>query len=228
MSANRNTADTEAFVNVAAMLASLDLFEGVNEEELSAVAAHGTVRRYPKNTIIVMEGDIQSRLFVVLSGRVRVYAHGDGAKQLTLRHLGPGTYFGELSLIDEQPRSASVGTVEATELLAIDGRVFKRVLARQPTLAEALLKHLAMTVRGLTDNVTDIALLDVYGRVIRVLERFCQCDESTPRLTHQEIASMVGASREMVSRVLRELVRGEYIQQSNGRITVHRTLPRHW
>ena len=212
------------------MLQDLDLFEGVPETDIGALENHAVLRRYPKNTIVVMEDDTQSQLFVIRSGKVRVFANDEEGKQVTLKHMGPGEYFGELSVLDRHPRSASIASLTDVELLTIAGETFRDVALAHPKLLMSVAEHLVSTVRGLTESVKDMALLDVYGRVTRVLQRLSEegTHSGEPKVTHQDIANMVGASREMVSRVMKELVRGDYIDLTGGRVQINKPLPKNW
>jgi CRP/FNR family cyclic AMP-dependent transcriptional regulator len=212
------------------VLEQIPLFAKVPQEHLAAVERRGVLRRYPKGTIVVMEEDSPTQLFVIRAGRVRVYADGPDGKHVVLHHLGPGEHFGEFALVDDDPHFASVVTVTACELLTIPGELFRELLSDHPGLRQELMRRMVATIRTLTSHVKELALLDVYRRVARVLERL----DSTAhfagefRLTHQEIAAMTGASREMVGKIIKDLRRGDYIDQSGGRIQIKRPLPARW
>lgn len=212
------------------MLEQIPLFAQVPRTHLEAVERRGALRRCPRSTIVVLEDDAPTQLFVIRSGKVRVYADGPDGKHVVLHYLGPGEHFGELSLVDDRPQFASVVTVTACELLTIPGELFRQLVNEHPGLQEKLMKQMVTTIRGLTSHVKDLALLDVYRRVARVLERL---DATThcagePPLTHQEIANMTGASREMVGKIMKDLLRGDYIDRSGGRIQIKRPLPSRW
>lgn len=212
------------------MLEKVSLFSSLPAETLQALEQSASVRKYPKNTILFLEGDVSGQLFVVVSGLVCVYTDDDEGRQLVLNYMGPDEYFGELSLLDDKPRSASVVTVEDSQLLSISRESFREFLQRHPCLYDCLMVELVGRVRALTENVKDMALLDVYGRVAHTLERLCGGSEEAPKpkLTHQDIANMVGASREMVSRVMKELVVGGYISIQRKNIQILRTFPKQW
>lgn len=212
------------------MLEKISLFSSLPIESLNQLEQSAVVRKYPKNTLLFLEGDTSGQLFIVLEGLVCVYTDDDEGRQLVLNYLGPDEYFGELSLLDDKPRSASVMTVSDCQLLSISRETFKAFLQGHPEFYEALMVELVARVRSLTENVKDMALLDVYGRVAHTLERLCGGDDDNtrPKLTHQDIANMVGASREMVSRVMKELVVGGYIRIHQKHIHILKSFPKQW
>lgn len=210
------------------MLHSVPLFSHIPEEKLRDLEQSAVVRKYPKNTLLFFEGDEGGQMYVVKQGLLYAYTDDDDGRQLVLNYLAPGDYFGELSLIDNQPRSATVAAVDDSEVLCISRDRFRHFLSVYPELYDTLLIAMAQRVRELTHNVKDMALLDVYGRVAQTLERLCRDELEPPKLTHQSIANMVGASREMVSRVMKELVVGGYIQIEQKHIRILKKFPKNW
>lgn len=210
------------------MLHSVPLFSHIPEEKLRDLEQSAVVRKYPKSTLLFFEGDEGGQMYVVKQGLLYAYTDDDDGRQLVLNYLAPGDYFGELSLIDNQPRSATVAAVDDSEVLCISRDRFKHFLSVYPELYDTLLVAMAQRVRELTHNVKDMALLDVYGRVAQTLERLCRDELEPPKLTHQSIANMVGASREMVSRVMKELVVGGYIQIEQKHIRILKKFPKNW
>ncbi len=211
------------------MLDKISLFSNIASEQIAKLEKASTLRKYPKNTILFMEGDDNGQLFVIQKGMVCIYTDDDEGKQLVLNYMGPGDYFGELSLLDNKPRSASVVTTHDSELLCISRDSFRQFMKDHPELYLDLTVALVDRIRALTGNVKDMALLDVYGRVAQTLERLCGSHiETQPKLTHQDIANIVGASREMVSRIMKELVVGGYISISRKQITLLQPFPKHW
>lgn len=211
------------------MLEKVSLFSNIPPECLYKLEKISSLRKYPKNTILFIEGDDNSQLFVVKKGLVCIHTDDNEGRQLVLNYVGPGEYFGELSLLDGKPRSASATTVEDSNLLTISRENFRGFMQEYPELYEVLMVELANRIRSLTENVKDMALLDVYGRVAHTLERLCNPEvEISPKLTHQDIANMVGASREMVSRVMKELVLGGYIEIQQKQIRVVKSFPKNW
>jgi CRP/FNR family cyclic AMP-dependent transcriptional regulator len=169
---------------------------------------------------------------VVISGRVKVFLGSDDGKEVVLTVLVPGECFGEIALLDEEPRSASVAAMEKTKLLVIRRDPFLELLQGNPILTRSMIRSLAHLVRRLTDSVQSLALKDVYRRIVEILERRAVSEGElrviNERLTHQLLADMVGASREMVSRIMSDLVKGEYLTVSPGQIRINRRLPSGW
>ena len=214
------------------MLRKIYLFSELPEEDLQAVSNLATTRTYPKNTIIISEGDDSDSLYAVLSGKVKVYLSDDDGREIIINIQGEGEYFGELALLDDSPRSASVMTLEETKLAVISKSSFEKCLSNNPQLALHIIRELSSRLRNLTQNVKSLALMDVYGRVARTLldmaEPTGEILEIRQKLTQRDIASMVGASREMVSRILKDLSTGGYITIQNKTITINEKLPPGW
>ena len=198
---------------------------------LDAIAPHGLTRSFPAHAILINEGDTTDSLYIVLSGRVKVYASSDDGRELVLTEYGPGEYFGELS-IDGDKRSASIKALEPCTCRVVQGSELRQFLVEHPDFAMHLTRKLIGMVRRLTEQVRSMALQDVYGRMVRVLT-----DLSEPvgdarvlrhKLTQQDIADRVGSSREMVNRVMKELTAGGYVTQRDGRLVIRRKLPAAW
>ena len=212
------------------MLEKVSLFAEVPREQLQELEKISIRRSFPKNTILCMEGDENNQLYVIASGKVSIYVNGDDGKRVILNFLGEGDTFGELSLLDNGPVSASVMTVTECKFITVSREAFQRFLDQHPEFSATLIRQLVSKVRSLTDSVRDLALLDVYGRVAHVLERLSDDTNriSNPKLTHQDIANMVGASREMVSRIMKELIIGDYIEQGSNYIQIKKAFPKGW
>ena len=200
------------------------------EAHLAALSEHGTVKAYPKNTVIISEGDHSDSLYVVLAGKVKVYLADEEGKEVLLNTQGPGEYFGEI-ILDEGPRSASVMTLEPSKFSVVTKAQFREFLARNPDAALELVKSLIHRVRMLTDKVGNLALLDVYGRVARLLLELGKEQDGklvVERLTQQDMASRVGCSREMISRILKDLELGGYLGVHEHRLVLLSKLPERW
>jgi CRP/FNR family cyclic AMP-dependent transcriptional regulator len=214
------------------MLPNIPLFSDLEETEASALAGKMVMRHYPRNTIIISEGDHSDSLYCILSGRVKVFLNDEEGKEVILNDEGPGDYFGELALLDSGPRSASVVTLEDCKMAVISKADFEEFLSLHRDATRKIMRGLVKRLRALTDNVRSLALMDVYGRVARVLLELAveEGDALVIRetLTQQDIASRVGASREMVSRILKELRTGGYIEVRKKHIVIRKTLPHHW
>jgi CRP/FNR family cyclic AMP-dependent transcriptional regulator len=205
--------------------------EALSPAELQAVSAHAVKRTFPKRAVIVNEGDPADALYIIVSGRVKVFAANAEGREIVLLTQGPGEYFGEM-MLDEGPRSASVMTLEPSTFLVVPKAGLREFLVQNPAFAVRLIEKLIHRVRSLTASVKSLALMDVYGRVAGLLLEMAEEREGSwvidERLTQQDIASRVGASREMVSRILKDLADGGYIAVQRDRIIVNRKLPTHW
>jgi len=213
-------------------LDKIELFEGLPEKELKHLADHIRQRVYPAGAIVVNEGDEAHGMFIVDSGALKVFVTEENGKEVTLSLLGPEDYFGELALLDEAPRSASVITVEKTTLLQISRSAFNEVVATNPVCMQIIMRNLVGRIRELTDNVRALALIDVFGRISRVFDSLAEPEGEMRiirrRMTQQDLANLVGASREMVNRILRELVAGDYIEIHHQYMLLKRKLPARW
>ena len=199
--------------------------------DLKDFAQRAVTRTFPKNTIVVTEGDRTDSLYIIVSGRVKIYVSDEKGKEIALSEAGPGEYFGEM-VLDEGPRSASVVTLEPTQFLVVPKEDFEEFVRSSPDFALHLILKLIKRVRALTIDVKSLALMDVYGRVARMLLDLAVEKEGKlvieNKPTQQEMASRVAASREMVSRILTDLTAGGYIQVDRDRIVIAKTLPRAW
>lgn len=204
--------------------------DALDEEELRALSAHATEQTYQKNVVVVNEGDQSNTIFVILSGRVKVFLRNAEGREMVINTLGPREYFGEL-VMDEGARSASIATLETSRFMIVTKKDFKGLVVSNPDFALKLINRLMQRVRALTDNIRSLALLDVYGRVARLLLDMAVeqdgCLVVPEKLTQQDIAERVGSSREMVSRIFKDLVFGGYISIENKQITINRDLPQH-
>jgi CRP/FNR family cyclic AMP-dependent transcriptional regulator len=206
-------------------------FLDLDENSLRELAPHGIARSFRKNVIVVNEGDETDSLYVLLSGRVKIFCTGDDGREVVLHTMDAGDYFGEL-VLDGGPRSASVMTLENSKVFVIPLGDVEGLLAANPLFARNMLQKLISRVRSLTAKVRDLALKDVYGRFVRfVQENAIEQDGHriiAERLTQSDIAARIGGSREMVSRIVRDLTAGGYISIDAKRIQILRKLPPNW
>jgi len=211
--------------------ASADLFAPLAEKTLRAIASSGVVRQFPKNTVLINEGDEGDSIYIVLFGKVKVFASNAAGKEVVLDFHGAGEYVGEMSL-DGAPRSASVMTIEHTACAIVSRARFREFILAYPDFALHLIEKLIKRTRLATANVKSLALLDVYGRLVRLLESLAQERDGRQvipvRLTQQEIAERVGASRDMISRLIKDLVAGGYIALEDRTIIILKRLPAAW
>jgi CRP/FNR family cyclic AMP-dependent transcriptional regulator len=202
------------------------------EPSISRLAARGILRSYRKNTIVLNEGEAGDSLFVLLQGHVKVYSTDENGREITYGTIQAGDYFGEMSL-DGGPRSASIMTLEPTLCSLVSRTAVQQHLADEPDFAISLVWQVIRRARSATETARQMALLDVYGRVIHTLEgeqgpASGQTPVELTQITHQQIASRVGASREMVSRLLKDLEKGGYVELGIKRITLKKKLPARW
>lgn len=213
------------------MFNDIPLFQSLPPEQLDYLIKLAHDVDYEKNSVIITQGEHSNSLYIVVEGRLKVYVTDAEGRQALLAFLNKGDFFGELSLLDDEPRSASVMTVTKTRLLRLTQDGFRRFVEAHPENLLPMLRILASRLRALDDTIRSLSTLDVYGRVARVLLNEAEERERghiTPRLTHQEIAEMVGSSREMVSRILGDLRKGGYIRVENKQILIARKLPSRW
>ena len=205
--------------------------QGISDSFVRALAALGRLRTYPKNTVFITEGDSSDSVFVILSGRVKIFLSDTEGHEMILDTQGPGEYVGEMAL-DGNPRSASVMTTEPTMFSVVSREPIKEAIRRKPEFALDMISKIIDRARLATNSVKDLALLDVYGRVARLLLNMAvEVNgklEIPDKLTQQEIAERVGASRDMVSRIFRDLTAGGYITVESRHITINKKPPARW
>jgi CRP/FNR family transcriptional regulator, cyclic AMP receptor protein len=201
---------------------------------LRPLAALGVLRSYPKKAVLINEGDTGDSLYVLVKGSVKVFAMDESGREITYTTIHEADYFGEMSL-DGGPRSASVITLEPTTCAIVSRAAVQEHIAAHPEFAMSLVVQVIRRARAATDAARNMALLDVYGRLVSALEKHDGpqtkgADGSIilESITHQEIASRVGASREMVSRLLKDLEKGDYIEMGTKRIVLKKKLPARW
>ena len=202
-------------------------------EGLRELARRGELRRYAKGSLLIQEGDLGDTLYVILDGRLRAFSVNlANGREITDGSYGPGEYVGEMGL-DGAPRSASVIALEPTVCAVVTRATLERHIAEHPAFAFELLAKVIRRARAATLTARQLALNDVYGRLKLLLESLATSrDDGTlevaERLTHQEMANRLGCTREMVSRVMRDLTRGGYLRDERGRIVLLRALPARW
>ncbi len=220
-------------LDTLAGLKNIPFLADVPDDVLTDLASNAIRKTFPKSAVIITEGDEAGPLFIILSGKVRVYLSNEDGKMVTLSEQKEGSYFGELSILDDQPRSASVMTVEPCVCALIPRQAFHAWLKKHPDgAALALMRGLTKKIRVLTENVRGLALSDVYGRLVRTLNDLAEEDEDglaiKDKVSHQDLANMVGSSREMVSKLMKDLSSGGYLSTEGRRIRLLRKLPASW
>ncbi|MBS4099174.1 MAG: Crp/Fnr family transcriptional regulator [Sulfuricella sp.] len=210
------------------LLRNVPLFAGLENEEIDKLAAVATVRTFAKHAVVIREGEHADSIYLINSGKVKVLIGDSEGHEVILSILGPGDYFGEMSLIDSQPRSATVVSMEPVHFAVITKSDFDRCLAHNPRIVTHIMVELAKRLRSANSKIEGLALMDVHGRVARTLIQLAELHNGEmvvdQSLSQQDIANMVGASREMVSRTLRDLSANGFIHVEGKKIVVsHRT-----
>ena len=205
------------------VLKKVPLFSDLSEAELARFAEVMREREYPKNSVILFEDDPGDALYIVSAGQVKVVLIGEDGREVILSVLGDGDFFGEMALIDDEPRSAHVIAMRDSQLLVLRRDDFQAQLVAQPKIGLKLLRVLVQRLRRADEKIGGLVLLDVNGRVARLL--LDMADEGggpkiTRRLTHHTIAQMIGSSRETVSRAMRELVDRGLIEVTRREISI--------
>lgn len=208
------------------ILRNVPLFAVLNDNQLTTLAGVMSRKSAPKNRTILKAGDPTDSLFIVLAGRTKVQMADEDGKEVILNVLGPGDFFGEMGLLEDAPRAASVVTTEPSEFLSVTKDDFNALLKDNYEMAMVIMRGLVKRLREADRKIESLALLDVYGRVARVLLEFSTDVGGKKviksKLPRQDIAKMIGASREMVSRVMKDLETEGYIEVLDDGVIVLR------
>jgi CRP/FNR family cyclic AMP-dependent transcriptional regulator len=207
------------------MLRTIPLFKDVSDDDLRVMEAVAMEKHVPKGQVVLTEGEVGDSLYTISSGRVKVFIGDEDGREIILKILGPGDFFGEMSLIDSEPRSASVSTLEASTFRVLSHQDFEMCLERAPRIGSTVMQALAKRLRDADRKISTLALMDVYGRVASTLLELAINSNGKlivgEKLSQQDIANMVGASREMVNRILKDLSDRGYISVEQKTITIH-------
>lgn len=207
----------------ADFLATVPLFSGLDGTELQRFGELTREKFYPKGSVILFENDPGDSLFVVRQGRVKVVLIGEDGREVILGVLGVSEHFGELALIDDRPRSAHVIAMDDSHLLVLRREDFRKRVESSPAVAWSLLTELSRRLRRADEKIGGLVLLDVPGRIARLLLDLSEesgTDTIEKALTHQTIAQMIGASRETVSRAMKEFQDANWVTIERRRITL--------
>lgn len=212
------------FVLNPQIVRGVPLFSSFSDAQISQLLSGVQHRSYPRNAFILRAGEETDALYIILSGRVKVLIPDEEGHEVILSIMGPHEFFGEMGLLDDQPRSASVETLESCEMLRLSKAGFTNILKDNFDLAMLIIRNLVRRLREADRKIESLALIDVYGRVARLLIDMAQSVDGKWVVEHapakQEIARMIGASREMVSRVVKDLQRKGLIRAEKRRIYV--------
>jgi CRP/FNR family transcriptional regulator, cyclic AMP receptor protein len=208
------------------MLERVSLFANLDDREIRDLEAIGQERTMAKNSIVINEGDETDSLYIVLKGKAHALRSDESGRQFIVNRFGPYDCFGEMSFFDRNTRCATVITREKCTLMVLPRKAFFEFAARHPQIYQNLIKALLKKLRKATRQIEELAFLDVYGRLARFLIENQNADGIIEeKLTQQELADMVGSSRETVNRIFNELVGGGFIEKEKGRIVVKKKLP---
>ena len=208
------------------MLEKVSLFLNLDDHEIAELETLGQERSVAKNSIVINEGDDTDSLYIVLKGRANALRSDESGRQFIVNRFGPYDYFGEMSFFDRNSRCATVITREKCTLMVLPRKAFFEFAARHPEIYKNLIKALLEKLRRATQQIEELAFLDVYGRLARFLIENQNAEGVIDeKLTQQELADMVGSSRETVNRIFNELVGGGFIEKEKGRIVVKKKLP---
>jgi CRP/FNR family transcriptional regulator, cyclic AMP receptor protein len=204
------------------------LFRGMEPNALAKLGEHATTRTYRKGQLIFYEGDPGTSLFIVLDGLVKVFVTSEEGESMLLATLRPPDVFGELALLDGEPRSASAEALKDTQVLELGRQAFLDVLHKEPSFTEGLLATLGGLIRRLTEQTADLVFLDLHGRVAKLLlnvadERGVDVTDGIELdldLTQGELASMVGGSRQSVNQVLKFFERRDYVTLDGRKVVI--------
>ncbi|RMF17046.1 MAG: Crp/Fnr family transcriptional regulator [Candidatus Dadabacteria bacterium] len=211
------------------LLSKVSLFRNWDEAQLQRLASLSDELHFERDTVVLQQEEAGKSLYVILEGRVKIVLYGDDGKEIILTTMSDGEFFGEMALLDGGPRSASVVTLDTSRLLRLRRDAFMNYLREQPDLALAVLEELSRRLRRADSKIGSLALMDVYGRVARVLRELAEKEgvEQGDRIvidnrpTHQEIAGMAGTSRETVSRILGDLARSGLIEMCGRQLILN-------
>lgn len=215
------------------IIKNIDIFKGLTEDEFSLICKSTKTRFVKKNTLIFSKGDENQSIYILQKGGVDVFILTETGKELILSSLVQGDYFGELSLLDSAPVSANIMATMDCVFLVINRDDFFHIMRNNSVALSNVISHLCIKIRGLTNKVESFALLDVYHRFTLLLTDLSELNENGLRvidrsLTHKNIALRIGSSREMVSRIIKDLENGNYISIDHKVITINKKLPLSW
>ena len=214
------------------MLNAIPLFSSLSEKQLASVGAHAAWRVFEKGDVILRQGELADAFFVIASGQVKIYMT-EGGRDVILKTLSAGDFFGELPMFDREPRIASVAAIERCHLQTLSYKSFQRAMEGSTDIAKRVLETLAKRLRDADRKISTLALLNITSRVSRTLLELAIVSNGRKVVgepfTQKDLAGMVGASREMVNRTLHDLMQQGYIDVQRKSITIlNDNLPIHF
>jgi len=220
-------------VDSVTLLQQVYLFKHLDEAELNAIASSSREVSFKKNAIVMTEGDVGESMYIIKSGSVKVFVSDTDGKELILYHQDTGSVVGDIALLDDAPRSASVTAMETTTALMLNKQRFLDLLRQHPELSIGVIRSLTQRLREATEGSRRLALDNVYQRLTDKLTELKVTDSTgkdhLPRkFSHQELGNMIGASREMVGKVMAELIKGDYVFIDDGILYLRKKFPKDW
>jgi len=214
------------------ILTGTDLFASLDAESLEKLYQSSRPLSFKKNTVLMSEGETGESMYIIKGGSVKIYVSDGEGHEIILGVEGPGRYIGEVSLLDDQPRTASAITLERTDVMAISKASFLACVEKNPDISLIVIRAMTRRLRRATDTIRSLALDNVYQRLASKLRELSEPVDGNPtlprRFSNQELADMIGASREMVGKVLNDLAEGGYLEQRQKRWTLLKGLPANW
>lgn len=218
--------------NNLSFLKNVPIFSELNERALELIQQKSRTRKLRRGVILLSEGETGESLYIIRSGKVKIFVSDDEGNEMTLFVEGPGSYIGEISLLDGAPRTASAVSIEKTEVISISRKDFMDVITENPEIAFNIINALTKKMRRATESIRSLALRNVYQRlVLKLLELADEeegCKVINTKYSHLELGKMIGASREMVGKVLAELSKGEYVEQREKKLYLLKDFPHDW
>jgi CRP/FNR family transcriptional regulator, cyclic AMP receptor protein len=208
------------------MLSAIPLFHNLSSSQIASIGAHSALMAHEKGDVILRQGDVADSFYVIVAGQVKVYMHdeNDNSREVILKTLGPGEFFGEIPMFDQEPRSANVAALERCHLQVLSYRSFQKAIEQSPDIAAAVMGTLAKRLRHADRRIGTLALMDISARVSRTLMELAIVSNGRrvvgEPFTQKDLASMIGASREMVNRTLKDLQGEGYINVQRKSITI--------
>jgi CRP/FNR family cyclic AMP-dependent transcriptional regulator len=212
------------------LLQKVSLFHNIEREELERLASLLTQREVPRDSPVVRQDEPGDSMFIIVRGRMKVTLIGDGSREVILTFLKAGEFFGEMSLLDDLPRSANVVALEDSTVLMLSREAFAEHIVKSPRTGLNVMAELSRRLRRADEIIGNLATLDVYGRVAHIMIDLAKKDGEVvedgilirERPTQQDIASMIGTSRETVSRVLSEFQKRGFVEMRGREILLSR------
>lgn len=230
--AEKNGKPTAIMETDLSFLKNVPIFNELDETALRLVLEKSRTRKLRKGVILMSEGETGESLYLIHSGKIKIFVSDEDGNEMTLFVEGPGSYIGEISLLDDSPRTASAITLENTEVISISKKDFMDVITENPDIAFNIINALTQKMRRATESIRSLALRNVYQRlVLKLLELSDEEDGFkviTTKYSHLELGKMIGASREMVGKVMAELTRGEYVEEREKKLYLLKDFPHDW